>query len=106
MNRAEFLQTAEKTICRDRQDIHGNPEDTHSLIAEYWSTYLSQETGKIITIDGADVAVLMVLFKVARLQVNPAHRDNIVDGIGYMAIAGEIIDRVEHGSDELLNQKD
>lgn len=100
-----YLARAEETICRDRQDIHGNPEDTHALIAEYWSIYLSQETGKILQIDGADVAVMMTLFKIARLQVNPAHSDNIVDGLGYLAIAGEIIDRVQHGSDELLNEK-
>lgn len=105
MNRAQYLLKAEQTICRDRQDVHGAPEDTHALIADYWSIYLSQETGKIITIDAADVAVMMTLFKIARLQVNPQHSDNIVDGIGYLAIAGEIIDRVQHGSDELLNQK-
>lgn len=105
MNRAQYLDKTKQTICNDRQDIHGNPEDTHALIAEYWSIYLSQELGKIVVIDGSDVAVMMTLFKIARLQVNPAHSDNIVDGLGYLAIAGEIIDRVEHGSDELLNDK-
>lgn len=104
MDRAQFLYKAEQTICHDRQDIHGNPEDTHALIAEYWSTYLSQETGKILTLDGSDVAIMMALFKVARMQVNPNHRDNIVDALGYIAIAGEIIDRAQ-GSDELLNDK-
>jgi hypothetical protein len=104
MNRQQYLQTAEKTICRDRQDVHGNPESTHDLIAEYWSTYLSEECKIHLELSASDVAIMMTLFKIARMQVNPKHQDNIVDGIGYLAIAGEIIDSVE-GSDELLNQR-
>jgi len=105
MNRGQYLKLAEQTICHDRQDVHGAPEDTHALIADYWSVYLSGDADKPVMIDAADVAVMMTLFKIARMQVNPAHQDNIVDGIGYLAIAGEIIDRVQHGSDELLNDK-
>lgn len=104
MNRQQYLQTAEQIICRDRQNIHGAPESTHDLIAEYWSTYLSEECKLEVALSAADVAIMMTLFKVARLQVNPRHSDNIVDGIGYLAIAGEIIDSA-HGSDELLNEK-
>lgn len=104
MKRQGYLQMAEQTICRDRQDIHGNPESTHELIAEYWSTYLSQEAGKVVAIAAADVAVMMTLFKIARLQVNPKHHDNVIDGIGYLAIAGEIISQSK-GSDELLNER-
>jgi hypothetical protein len=104
MNRAQFLQQAEQTICRDRQDIHGNPENTFALIAQYWSTFLSEESEKQITLCGADVAAMMTLFKIARMQINPFHEDNIVDGIGYLAIAGELIDDIA-GSDELLNDK-
>lgn len=104
MNRAEYLQRAEQVICRDRQNVHGAPENTHALIAEYWSVYLTEEAGHQIIIDAADVAVMMTLFKIARMQVNPVHSDNVVDALGYMAIAGEIIDGV-HGSDETLNDK-
>jgi hypothetical protein len=104
MKRAHFLKQAEQTICRDRQDIHGKPENTFALIAQYWSTFLSEESEKQITLCGADVAAMMTLFKIARMQINPFHEDNIVDGIGYLAIAGELIDDIA-GSDELLNDK-
>lgn len=100
--RGDYLARAEQTICRDREDIHGSPENTHELIAAYWSTYLTEETAHPIAIAGADVAVMMTLFKIARMQVNPRHEDNIVDGIGYLAIAGELIDNVG-GSDVTLN---
>lgn len=104
MQRQEFLQQAEQTICRDRQDIHGNPENTFALIAQYWSTFLSEEAEKQVTLCGADVAAMMTLFKIARMQVNPFHADNVVDGIGYLAIAGELIDGIT-GSEELLNER-
>lgn len=104
LTRGNYLARAEQTICHDRQDIHGNPEDTHDLIASYWSTYLTQETNHPVSIAAADVAVMMTLFKIARMQVNPHHGDNIVDGIGYLAIAGELIDNIT-GSEEVLNER-
>lgn len=87
MKRDEILRVVEGIICNDRQDVHGNPENTFELIATYWQTYLRTH------VTDADVAVMMALFKIARLQTNPQHRDNILDGIGYLAIAGELIDR-------------
>lgn len=104
MKRDQYLATALKTICNDRQDIHGNPEDTFALIAEYWSTYLTKETSVTVILAGADVAVMMALFKIARMQQNWKHEDNIVDGIGYLAIAGELIDNIS-GSEEVLNER-
>ena len=101
MNRAEYLHKTEQTICRDRENIHGAPENTHELIAAYWSTFLTEETGQPIVLCGASVAVMMTLFKIARFQMNPSHQDNIVDGLGYLAIAGELIDNL--GSEVVLN---
>jgi hypothetical protein len=37
-----------------------------------------------------DVAMLMGLFKDARIKVNLDHVDSYVDGCGYRALAGEI----------------
>ena len=104
MQRAKILQKTEQIICRDRQDVHGAPENTFAVIATYWSAYLSQECGCKIELCDIDAAVMMVLFKIARLQVNPHHEDNVLDAIGYMAIAGELIDNIK-GSEELLNQR-
>jgi hypothetical protein len=104
MNRAEILDAVKKTICNDRQDVHGNPEDTHALIAYFWQGYLEtatvdfkkssydplgmRPTLKIIT--AQDVAVMMCLFKIARHAMNPSHADNLHDLIGYAAIAAEL----------------
>ena len=104
MNRKQILTNIESTICRERVDTHGAPENTFALIADYWSTYLSEEIGAPMVIDSADVAVMMALFKVARFQVQPTHMDNVVDGAGYFVIAGELVANVQ-GSDESLNDK-
>lgn len=101
--RGNLLEIAKQVICNDRQATHGAPEDTFQLIADYWSVYLSKEADRIVDISAEDVAVMMALFKISRLQANPFHRDNIIDALGYMAIAGELIER--HGSDEVLNWK-
>jgi S-adenosylmethionine:diacylglycerol 3-amino-3-carboxypropyl transferase len=102
--RAEILRAVEQIICRDRQGTHGAPENTFEVIACYWSLYLTKEMEKKVVIDASDVAIMMTLFKISRLQANPFHEDNILDGIGYLAIAGELISNVQ-GSDELLNDR-
>ena len=91
--RGAILDAVKKTICQDRQDVHGNPEDTHALIADLWNTYISAREIYPKEGDGLesqDVAVMMALFKVARHAVNPKHTDNLHDAIGYLAIAAEL----------------
>jgi Domain of unknown function (DUF6378) len=94
MNRAEILDAVKKTICQDRQDVHGNPENTHALIAAFWSDYIRARGWYVENSDGMlslqDVAVMMVLFKCARQAMNPRHPDNMIDACGYAAIAAEL----------------
>ena len=92
MNRAEILDAVKKTICNDRQDVHGNPEDTHRLIALFWNGYLEQRYSACDTsiLSPQDVAVMMVMFKCARHAMNPNHLDNMIDACGYAAIAAEL----------------
>jgi hypothetical protein len=93
MNRAEILDAVKKTICEDRQDVHGNPEDTFQTIARLWSAYLDTcrtTGGAFYTLSSYDVATMMALFKIARFSHNPSHADNLHDLIGYAAIAAEL----------------
>ena len=87
--RADILDAVKRTICNDRQDVHGNPEDTHQLIAKMWSAYLHV---RAVEPTPQDVAVMMCLFKIARHAMNPKHADNLHDLIGYAAIAAELGD--------------
>lgn len=92
MNRKEYLNTAERIICNDRQDVHGNPENCFGAIADYWSIYLTNLLKLDVEVSPADVAVMMSLFKTARWQMNPEHQDNLIDNLGYTALAGELHD--------------
>lgn len=86
MKRAEVLDTAKQYVTRDRAADHGDMEDNFRTIADYWSVYLG------VAIQPADVAVMMTLLKIARISSNPKHMDNWVDGCGYLACGGEIMD--------------
>lgn len=83
--RVEVLREAERLIVGYRAEDYGDARVNHNRIAALWRAYL--EVGKQIT--AADVAVMMLLLKVARTQHTPK-RDSFVDMIGYAALAAEM----------------
>ena len=86
----DCLDEAKKTICGERQDVYGSPEDSFQIIAEYWSTYLRHEyNSDHHHLRAKDVAHMMILFKMARVQGQAPKRDNYVDLCGYAAIAAD-----------------
>ena len=89
MTREELLQKAAETVCGSREQAHGNPANTLKRIARLWTTYL-QNDGIEVRITETDVAIMMTLFKIARLQGNPKHEDSWVDIVGYAACGAEI----------------
>lgn len=84
MNRSECLDKAKEIINGARQENYGSPESNFATIASYWSKYLCH------TITPTDVALMMVLMKVARLQNKPDHEDSWVDICGYAANGAEL----------------
>ena len=87
--RGSILDEAKEVINGERQNHYGDPEDSFALIAEYWSIYLERN------ITPQDVAMMMVLFKLAR-ESHQHKRDNLVDAAGYLGILG---DMCEDGQD-------
>lgn len=81
-----ILMEAEKSICGQREQDYGNPEDNFSTIADLWSAYLNRE------VSSQDVAMMMILLKVARIKNGGGSGDSFVDIAGYAACAGEIHD--------------
>lgn len=86
MKREEVLSKAEDIITGARQSTYGSPEDCFRGIAQMWSGYLG------IDITASDVAMLMVLLKVARTKGRKDYADNYIDIAGYAACAGELTD--------------
>ena len=85
------LDEAKRTICGERQDVYGSPEDSFAIIAEYWSTYLRAEYEKVghRNLTPKDIAHMMILFKMARVQGQAPSRDSYVDICGYAGIAAD-----------------
>lgn len=85
ITRIEILDLANECVCGDRNLQYGEPEDNFSDIAKLWSSYLDIDIGL------EDVAIMMCLFKIARLKSSCYEsKDSWVDLIGYAACGGEI----------------
>jgi len=87
------LEGADQIIHGGRQDMYGSPEDCFDLIADYWNNYILAKEN--VCLDASDVAILMTLFKIARMSGQKWHPDNAVDACGYLAILN---DRIKGGA--------
>lgn len=80
---ATVLDKAQSAVYGPRQDSYGHPRDNFAATAALWNAYLFQgvRSGPVTE---EDVALMMVLLKVARLE-NGYHQDSVVDIAGYAA---------------------
>ncbi|MBV6758370.1 DUF6378 domain-containing protein [Rhodococcus opacus] len=79
----QILADAANIVGGDRDVDYGPPERNLGRIAGMWSAYLDVE------ITPRDVAWMMVHVKSSRDR-NRKKRDNLVDGVGYLALAGTL----------------
>jgi hypothetical protein len=82
--RIDLLARAAMIVTQDRNLQYGEPEDVFVSIGAFWGTYLGLTT----SIAPQDVAVMMILLKVARLAGDPNKADTWIDIAGYSAIGG------------------
>ena len=80
----KYLETAIKLTSGPRAHDYGDKIINHNNIAKLWSAYLDTK------VEAHDVAILMVLLKIARTKLGAISRDTYVDMSAYGAIAGEI----------------
>jgi hypothetical protein len=95
VSRSEILDTAKQYVTKDRENEHGDMNDNFLTIASYWNVHLN-----IYHIGPQDVAVMMALLKIARIEQNEKNLDNWVDACGYLSCGGEIIARKKKRSEE------
>ena len=100
-----ILDEARKIITGNRKDDYGTAEDSFKRIADYWNAYLCHKRDKVdasareedlpyeflrgVYLTAKDVAMMMVLFKIAREEHSHKH-DNLTDIIGYTALADKM----------------
>lgn len=86
MTRTEILEKAAEIVA-GREETHGAAEDNFAMIAELWSAWKGCHYSRV------DVAMMMILLKLARVKSGHGTDDNYVDIIGYAACAAEIAGR-------------
>jgi len=84
----DFLRDAMMLVEGDRASEYGDKIINHGNIAKLWSAYLDHP------LTGHEVAVMMCLLKIARTKLGKRTRDTYVDAAAYMAIAGEIQEKL------------
>lgn len=90
MNKAELLDNAKAAVA-DRGLNYGRPEDNFERIAKLWNVHTVNRHGPgHAVLDAQDVAMMMVLMKVARLENTPDHIDSWTDIAGYAACGAEL----------------
>ena len=87
MTRKECLDKAAECVLQNRQDQYGDAEDCFKQISRLWSAYLAPAG---VVLESFDVACMMALLKIARIQANPKHGDSWVDLAGYAACGADI----------------
>jgi hypothetical protein len=96
--RFALLHDAHLAVSRTE---YGSPEDSFLRIANLWNEWLHargfdlfpESRDDLYGLSAADVSVMLMLMKVARLMANVQHRDSIVDIAGYAACLAEIVDQ-------------
>ena len=84
MTRKGILSKAERIVDGVREEAYGSPEDNFEVIARLWEAY------KGIPFSAVDVAMMMILLKIARSKSGTGTEDCFVDIAGYAACGGEI----------------
>lgn len=77
--RHHVLVEADQIVNGNRDQQYGEPENNFGLISRLWSGYLAVE------VQPHDVAVMMMLLKVARIRNAPGKVDHWIDIAGYAA---------------------
>ena len=84
MKSNQFLNRASILVQGQKEKDYGDKFNNHKNIAKLWSAYLD------VNINPHNVAVMMVLLKIARTKVGKVNKDTYIDMAAYGAIAGEI----------------
>lgn len=100
MTRSEILKQADAIVNGERQQAYGSAENSFALISALWADYLG------IRLSAVDVALMMILLKVAREKGGQGKADNWIDIAGYAACGGEIATIVEDEAEDIETVRD
>jgi hypothetical protein len=83
-----ILDEAKNIISGPRRESYGHPTPNHQAIATLWNAFLDNRRvfGMSGPLSPQEVATMMCLLKIARLQYTPDHADSLLDAISYLAL--------------------
>lgn len=93
MRADEIAMKAASLVSGDREKTHGVKKTNFENIARIWNAWLHSRP-RWADLTAADVAKMMVLLKVARMESGDFNLDDALDACGYAAIAGELAEPV------------
>lgn len=85
----KILQTA-REILHGREVVHGEKHLNVSNIARFWNAFLETRTNVNAPLNKFEVCLMMTLLKIARTQSGVKNADDLLDAIGYLAMAHEM----------------
>ena len=101
MKAEEMLGAAADLVGGQRVEDYGDKYVNHMRIAKLWTMWLQERAAswKIDCVDEEsdfqispyDVAMMMLLVKIARLMHSPGHTDCHIDIAGYASVMEEIV---------------
>lgn len=97
---SNILLAADKAVSTERQGIYGHPAENFQNIATMWEGY------KGVKFTTADVAMMMILVKVARYKNTPGHIDTLVDIAGYVKTEEMILERNMNMAPDIINNNE
>ena len=70
--------------------VHGEKHLNVSNIARFWNAYLETRGNVNAPLNKFEVCLMMTLLKIARTQSGTNNADDLLDAIGYLAMAHEM----------------
>lgn len=105
MNAHEIIDTAAKLVSGDRKEAYGDVLESLGRVAVAWNAHLTiAGKGAAAVLDAVDVAWMMSGLKHARAYTGPHRIDNYIDAVGWAAVAGEAVERLQGRSDKAPEQ--
>lgn len=100
----DVLEAAIKTVA-DRGVPYGGVENNFRNIANMWNVHVATPHGpQALPLAAADVAMMMVEMKLARLQGQPRHPDSWIDICGYGACGAEVTADAPDATERAANE--
>jgi hypothetical protein len=90
MKAQDFTARPAAIVCGDRDRQHGSKRANHERIAMMWTAWLSCRRDPVAPLAARDVAAMMALLKLSRMESGAFNEDDAVDGVGYLSILGEL----------------